>query len=227
MQFKTIESSAPSLISQALWIDPLRTSFYAYDGGLSYSLQINGRDWKQPRNQLWQFTPSGSSGTWSPVGNQASSNFSDLARTINGIYAYGGGFGFALGGIENGATKVFADSSYWDTPGMVMYKLSDREWYNVSAVGYSPKGHARNGAAQFVPGFGPAGLVCVFGGLDDDGNALASDPVSMFDPESQQWSHQTTSGPKPRIAESPCVVGIQGDDDTYEVQNTITWPDER
>ena len=224
MQLNSIDTSAPSLIQQALWVDPSNDSFYAYDGGLSYALQIGEYwGWPQQRNQLWQFTPSGEgSGSWSQVGAQPSSNFSDLVRTIDGTYTYGGGYGFALGGMENAATIVdFFGPESWDTPGMVMYDMSAHEWYNVSAEGYSRKGHSKKAAAHYVPGFGPAGLVFIFGGAGDDGNPVASDPLSIFDPKSRQWSVQSTSGDKPRIAVSPCVVGVQGDNDTYEVRRSI------
>ena len=164
---------------------------------------------------------SGKSGDWSLVGPPASSNFTTLIRGYFGIYTSGGGLGFALGGIENTATnKAFeVNSGSFPIPGMVMYNITSQDWYNVSASGYSHDGVAMNGAAHFVPSFGPAGLLFVFGDSVANGTLPGTDGVSIFDPISQQWSSQEVSGAKPSSVLSPCVVGAQGDNNTYEVKN--------
>lgn len=211
----SIHSTAPTLVSQALWVDPSGTSFYAYDGGLSYELPIP----EAPPNQLWQFTPSGNSGNWSQVGPPASSNFTTLVRGYAGIYTSGGGLGFALGGVENGATtnSFQGTGGLASIPGMVMYNLTSQEWYNISASGYSNSGVATQGAAHFVPSFGPAGLLFIFGGSVANETLIGTDSVSIFDPFSQQWSSQEVSGTKPSPVVDPCVVGVQGDNNTYEI----------
>ena len=76
-----------------------------------------------------------------------------------------------------------------------------------------------NGAAQFVPSFGPAGLLFVFEGSVFNNILPGTDSVSIFDPISQQWSSQEVTGAKPSPVLSPCVVGAQGDNNTYEVKN--------
>lgn len=216
MGLTSIHSTAPTLVSQALWVDPSGTSFYAYDGGLSYELPIP----EAPPNQLWQFTPSGNSGNWSQVGPPASSNFTTLVRGYAGIYTSGGGLGFALGGVENGATtnSFQGTGGLASIPGMVMYNLTSQEWYNISASGYSNSGVATQGAAHFVPSFGPAGLLFIFGGSVANETLIGTDSVSIFDPFSQQWSSQEVSGTKPSPVVDPCVVGVQGDNNTYEVR---------
>ncbi len=202
-----------------MWIDSAEgESFYAYNGGRSFSVPFSSQP-SLPPNQLWQFTPSGNSGNWSLVNPPASSNFTDLVRGYSGIYADGGGFGFALGGMENKATTQaleFSDASI-PIPGLVMYNDSSQKWYNVSASGYSHSGVALDGAAHFVPSFGPAGLLFIFGGTVAKGTAPGTDTVSMFDPLSQQWSSQEVSGTTPDPVVHTCVVGVKGDDDTYEV----------
>lgn len=79
------KGSAPVLNTEALWLDDSGTTFYAYDGGVSFSLppaDLPGA----PENALWRFSPSGDSGRWSLVSVSPASNFSTLSRTTEGIY---------------------------------------------------------------------------------------------------------------------------------------------
>ena len=218
MELISTHSEAPSLISQALWVDSSGTSFYAFDGGISHVLPLSERPLPPP-SELWQFTPSGASGNWSLVGPLASSNFTTLIRIYHGIYTSGAGLGFALGGLD-ATNNAIDEKSAWalPIPGMVLYNSTSEDWYNVSASGYSYNGVAVDGAAHFVPSFGPAGLLFVFGGSVANNILPGTDSISMFDPISQQWSSQEASGAKPSSALSPCVVGAQGDNNTYEVK---------
>ena len=125
--------------------------------------------------------------------------------------------GFALGGIQNAATNPDIQSQTYDTSGMVMYNFTSQDWYNISASGYSLNGYAQHGAAHFVPSFGPSGLVLVLGGYIGNSTLIGLDTISMFEPISQQWSAQVASGKAPPPILDPCMVGIQGDNDTYEV----------
>ena len=219
MELTSTHSEAPALVSQALWVDSSGTSFYAFDGGISFAIPAYEQP-PPPPNELWQFSPSGKSGSWSLVGPPASSNFTSLVRGYNGIYTYGAGMGFALGGEESSATNnALEGGTTVPIPGMVMYNITSEDWYNVSASGYSNDGVAVNGVAHFVPSFGPAGLLFVFGGSVANEVLPGTDRVSIFDPMSQQWSWQEVSGATPSSVLSPCVVGAQGDNNTYEVKN--------
>jgi hypothetical protein len=115
-------------------------------------------------NKLLQFIPDGDSGSWSDVVISASSNFSLLARTMGALYGYGNGLGFALGGRESTGTNLLLGSTAVLVPGLVMFDSSSNEWLNASATGYSYTGFASRGALQFVPSFGPSGLLFVVGG---------------------------------------------------------------
>ena len=105
----------------------------------------------------------------------ASSNFSTLSRVVDGLCGYGSGFGFSLGGRENSGTDLTlpSDSEIF-TPGLVIYDTSSKEWFNVSSTGYSSSGTASRGAAQFVPQFGPRGILFVFGGDANEAGAYVS-----------------------------------------------------
>ena len=218
MVLNSIDSEAPALVMQALWEDPSSSSFYAYDGGVSYTLQL----WQEPAppvNQLWKFTPLGRSGDWSQVTEMPSSNLTSLERSYNGYYAFGGGLGFALGGYQNRATGVATDANI-DTPGMVIYNFTSMEWFNVSITDYSSEGVAAAGAGHFVPGFGQAGLLFILAGeIGSNGSPFMPglDSVFMFDPASRRWASQQTSGAVPMPVTNPCVVGVPGDNGTYEV----------
>ncbi len=108
---------------------------------------------------------------------------------------------------------------------MVIYNSTSQDWYNVSAVGYSEQGTSMYGVVQFVPSFGPAGLLFVLGGevsgpgTYNGGPLLSFDSVSIYDPVAQSWQQQTASGYKPPPCRDACVVGLQGDSDTYEVSS--------
>lgn len=46
----------------------------------------------------------------------------------------------------------------------------------------------------------------------------------MYDPSSQQWSSQQTSGTAPAPITDPCAVGAQSDNNTYEVKINASIP---
>lgn len=120
-------------------------------------------------------------------------------------------------------TTVYTDQDeVYDVPGMVIYNTTSQEWYNVSTTtGWNLEGTVSNGAAHFAPSLGPAGLLFAFGGMDtwwsEDGSYFDFNNVTMYEPASQQWQSQTTTGDAPLPLMNPCVVGLEGDNNTYEV----------
>lgn len=208
--------------SEALWLDGTALAFYVYDGDVSgayFSPKIPSA------NELWKFTPSGTTGTWEQILPQASSNFSNLVRITHGYYASGNGLGFALGGFETVWTMQYAEDrtnvDIGPTPGLIMFNssASDQPWRNISSTSANyPAGIAMSGAAHFVPDFGPEGLLFVIGGYIDAGGAFAqTSQVTIFEPISQQWTTQVTTGKQPEPLQSQCLVGAKGDNGTYEV----------
>lgn len=221
-----IPKSAPVLNQEALWLASSNHSFYAYDGGVSWALD-DGNDWyTPPYNQLWEFHPTGDSGRWSEAFIPPSSNFSTLSRVQYATYSSGNGLGFALGGMQTGGTTDSGDDVWYELPGLVIYNMTSSIWYNVSADGLTFYGKTASGAAQYVPSFGPAGLLLYIGGKTggdsplgwDSGGVFSTDAVYMYEPISQQWGSQKVSGDHPAQVENLCVVGVEGDNDTYEVR---------
>jgi hypothetical protein len=102
--------------------------------------------------------------------------------------------------------------------GLVMYNMSSQEWFNLSSASYSYDGFAGEGVAQFIPKYGVGGLLVSIGGWNTADRELATMQfVSLYDPHSQQWESQLVSGEYPDQTMSACMVGIEGDEDTYEV----------
>ena len=52
-------------------------------------------------------------------------------------------------------------------PGLVTYDTTSKQWYNLSSSAYPPTSRVIDGVGQFVPQFGPQGLIFFLGGNDD------------------------------------------------------------
>ena len=222
----SIEKTAPVMKEEGLWAD--NNSFYAYGG----SNGGPGAKYAIPPNALWQFLPDGNAGTWSEVSTAQSNNFTSLSRTLDSGFTSGNGLGFALGGILSETSAAYDDHGNIPIPGMVVYNISLQVWNNVSASGYG-SGTFYEGAAHFVPSFGPEGLAVfiagaepgVFGGTANGGTdtILTFAVVTMFEPLSAQWKQLPVTGTYPLPSTQPCVAGAQGDNGTYEVGCSSHW----
>lgn len=220
---------APVVNNEALWLDADNKTFYAYDGGISSAPADWWENFTPPPNGLWKFTPDGSSGKWSQAYVSPSSNFASLKRVTAATYAYGNGLGFALGGLQSDNTAYNIFNSIFDNslvPGMVVYNTATQDWYNVSANGYSYSGFTISGAGWYVPSFGPEGLLFVFGGMTGPSNNQQFAQFNyawMYEHTSKKWVSQEVSGDIPPERMNQCVVGAQGDENTYEVclQNSV------
>lgn len=211
----TIPKTTRAFQSGALWANASGQVFYSYDGGISLA---NDQAPSVPANELLACT---SGGLWTRA--VTTGNFSTLRRIQEGTYASGNGLGFALGGYRSPATIQSGESLPEGLPydkdyqaGMVVYNTSSQVWYNVSAGGYY-NGKTANGAAHFVPNFGPAGLLLAFGGATPNGTILPLDRISVYEPTSQEWRLQQTTGDIPLAVQNACAVGAAGDNGTYEV----------
>ena len=230
VQLHTISPKAAPVVNQeALWLDADNKTIYVYDGGVSQAPVLWYQSNDIPKNGLWQFTPSGNTGHWSSSYISPSSSFSSLSRVSSGLYAYGNGMGFAVGGRQTDATSYDIFPYITDsilTPGMVIYNISTQEWKNVSITDYSYSGFAVDGAAHFVPSFGPNGLLFVLGGNTgtvENPQPAQFDYVWMYEPGSDKWARQKVSGDVPTERQNQCVVGVQGDEGTYEVRVQSRW----
>ena len=224
VQLKPIYKHSPVLNQFALWPDSTGNTFYSFDGSIPAVFE----DWSDlaPKStQFWYFTPNGGSGDWMPASIISSSIFSSLIQVSAGYYASGNGLGFALGGIaSDGSSYPFGllTDTWQRLPGIVMYNESSQEWSNATSRGFTYNGFADNGAAHFVPNFGPEGLLFAFGGntansADGDAIPISLNTAAMFEPVSKQWKTQPVTGDPPDSTLNQCVVGVQGDNGTYEI----------
>jgi hypothetical protein len=213
-------------LDENLWRDPSNKSFYAYNGG------AQGYD-PTPANELWQFTPSGNSGTWSSPGVSASSNFSNLLRVMEAASAFGDGIGYALGGAQNSHTtdgppyfdKGGGTDVYTPLSGLVTYDMATGSWRNITSATFTQTGSFLDGKLEYLPAYGAVGLLVPLGGLTSAAGHVSAGfttiddfaILSMYDIASGTWHTQTTSGESPPGHLSFCSVGVPGDNGTFEV----------
>jgi hypothetical protein len=219
-----IDKGLMPVINKAnLWRDINNNSFYSYNGDKT-SIPFGAGLADPPPNQLWQFTPSGDSGTWT---GPFTSNDLTLVRISNAAATTGNGIGYALGGYQNWKTSKTFDAdrtAAYPNPYLISYDTSSQTWSNRSIVGLPGTGTTWNGELQFVPNFGTKGLLIALGGQTSAISSVVVGPtaisyasVSLYDPTQGEWHQQNTSGSIPEARANTCIVGVQGDSGTYEI----------
>ena len=200
-------SGVPSLNKPSLWYDKKNDVLYTgYAGEPSYVAANR----PIPPSSLWAFKPDHTgSGSWSKVIGSDDSVWSSIKHSNNGLMAYGPDNAFVLGGSDPFNNNALL-------PGLVQFNFAKRSWSNSSASGYNTNGTVESGALHYVPTFGPGGLLVVLGGenltdLNDFGK------ISVYDPISQKWFNQTTTGNTPEPRKEFCTAGIASTDGTYEM----------
>lgn len=95
----------------------------------------------------------------------------------------------------------------------------------MTTNGFTDSGTSMFGQLQYVPEFGPAGLLVALGGQTSDKTQwvasrgfLSFQSISIFDPVSNIWASQKASGKLPPARTHFCSVGVQGDNGTFEVR---------
>ena len=105
--------------------------------------------------------------------------------------------------------------------GIVGFDMNQKSFTNFSSAGYqNNSGAVIKGTAQYVPSFGPQGLYVFMGGSVTTGHAdlmISFESVSVFDPVTQEWWNQTTTGSAPTGREEYCLAGINSTNGTYEM----------
>ncbi|KAG7409053.1 Kelch repeat-containing protein [Fusarium oxysporum f. sp. rapae] len=211
---------APYLKQPALWIDEERSVIYSWGGQGSYKNTSAAGD-----HHLYAFEADDVKGSWSTHDPEDDTLFSSLYRTVRGAYTTCHGAGYYLGGYgESRTDERFTDGSYVERPldGLLTYNFTTEKWTNDStkALDYA----TWSGRATCIPSIGASGLLVFMGGAKVKMPAFrnASEPVSFtnitsFDPSSKAWYYQRTSGvsPDPRI--DFCSMGVQGQNNTYEI----------
>ena len=217
------KTSAPVLNSANLWPDESGTSFYQYNGIVSHSFATPP---VPPADQLWQFFPSGNSGSWSIV------DAPHLERLNNAGSTSGNGSAFFLGGWGSWRTSVdYYNNTALRHPGggIVTYDMNSRIWTNRSIEDLAPTGWSYEAELHYLDGLqqggGGGGLLLAMGGatapprpIDLAEQTLNSYAyVSLFDTVTGEWLNQSTTGDIPVPRYETCSVGVRGDNGTFEV----------
>ena len=224
IQIRQIEKGqCPTLNVVRFWIDEARQTAYAYGGGYSSWQAAAGRP-TIPLEKLWAFTANNSGGLWQEIDQSSDPVFGTLTRPTEGSFAFGAIGGFSLGGIKGSLSsqKTSQLSDYIASPGLQFYNFTSGSWYNNSAIGYTSNGASIWAGSMYVPTWGPAGVLVIFGGQAihylfhfKDGDAyLSMSNITLFDPLTQSWHYQMSTGDIPSQRDRFCVVGASGGDNT-------------
>ena len=218
------KESCPNFNYIRFWTDTAANIAYAYGGEYSYNFPESS----VPLEALWSFTPSANGGTWQNV-QQSSPVFGSIIRPTEGSATSGAIGGFNLGGYAgNHASRKNDIPGFIPIPGLQFYNFTSQEWFNFSATPYTSGGTAEYSNTAYVPTWGAADLLVMFGGQTSpdlsqflDGQAYISmSNISLFDPSTQSWYYQNTTGDVPSQRDRFCVVGINGgDNSTYGIES--------
>ena len=187
-----------------------------------------------PPKTLWAFVANSSHGTWQDFNQPSDSVFNNWTRPTFGSATSGAIGGFGLGGYEfsNSGQETANLTSPVPSPGLQFYNFTTQSWYNNSGEGFTPNGTAVYAGTIYLPTWGTAGLVAIFGGQTttnrtdfvDGANYLSMSNISLFDVSSQSWYYQEASGNIPSQRDRFCIVGASGGDKTTFGKPDYTAP---
>lgn len=216
------KGQCPNLNSWLFWNDESRQTVYTYGGWIS---TIRSSDSPLPSvTSFWAFVANDTYGIWQDFNQSSDSVFNSLTRPSFGSAASGAIGGFGLGGYESGNSGLenVHLTSPVPSPGLQFYNFTTKSWYNNSGEGYTTNGTSVYAGAIYLPAWGAAGLVAIFGGQTttnrtdfvDGANYLPMSNISLFDVSSESWYYQEASGDIPSQRDRFCVVGASGGDKT-------------
>ncbi|KAK1750183.1 hypothetical protein QBC47DRAFT_426430 [Echria macrotheca] len=210
---RTIPKTGPRKTNVQVWADPDTNSFYSWGGKWIGGVNMT-------KTELWKFTADGSGGgAWS-VQDPANPNvFGGLIPGEFSAYTTAKGSGFLIGGIASGWTEIYRAKTQ-TIPGMLTFNIKSKVWENGTfSAGFSPFDTLSGASAQYVPTFGPNGLILVFGGwsprVDAEPDIKVSpvfdlQNITFFDPETKKKYSQVTTGDVPPSPRGRfCTVGFE------------------
>lgn len=220
---RTIDRPWWSKANQDLWTDHEAGVFYVFGGKWIWGYNMTD-------NKLWKFTPDAQGGgTWSvePPANP------DLLRVLHpgefGVAVNTADRGFIIGGIASGWTEYNRRVSNV-LGGMVAYDFKTKVWQNGTDA-FSPFSTLAGAQAQYLPTYGPNGLVMVFGGVSHP-LAPAADwttapphdfsNLTFFDPVTKRQYWQVATGEPPTYPRTAfCATSFQNRDGGYEMYDSL------
>lgn len=224
VQINTIlKAPGPVKGNTALWADRARNAFYSWGGKWMFGKNMD-------KTELWKFSANGNGGgKWSLEVPSNPSVFNGLIPAEHFSFATVNNTGIVIGGVASGWTQLYRDRNQ-AIPGMLTYNFDTREWKNEtdsSADQFTPIHSLTQARAEYVPTFGPGGLVFLMGGHRPDtdrepstGNSPALDfhNITFFDPGARKTYYQQATGDIPPSPRSEfCSAGWQNTDGGYEI----------
>ncbi|KAG6356407.1 hypothetical protein INS49_015795 [Diaporthe citri] len=213
-------SGVPDLNRAGIWVDQASGLLYTGFAGLSSDFG----DQPTVSQGLWSFKPSddGATGTWTNLNDTTDEYFTAQPRHFAGPVASGNGAGYFLGGqILDNRTEV-------PVSGLLKYDFATKVATNATVSGISTSGYVQRGQMQYVPNFGPAGVIIAAGGHQlqkgsTEKYLLSFNSVQVFDPATDTWYEQTTTGNIPAGRKEYCMAGAASSNNTYEILVYAGW----
>ena len=212
----TKPDGAPNLNNPSLWYHEAEDLIYS---GFAGRKPFFGDEHNLPPLSLWTFKPDDiGSGAWNQIIPARSSVWAQLTRPYVPLMTFDSTSAWVLGGT------VSKDL----IPSMIQFDMGSRLFSNFSVECCNATGSIYQGALQYVPSFGPAGIHIAMGGryltADNEENTGLIDfgTVSVFDPAKREWWNQKTTGSEPSPRVEFCTAGINSTNGTYEMSD---YPD--
>lgn len=181
---------------------------------------------------LWSFKLDGKgSGSWSQVYDSRASAFASMTRPYQGSMAQDDGAAYILGGVSTADTShETRGQPYITLPGLIKYNFTTAEFTNSTATDYHGAGTAARGQMLYVPTYGEKGLYIPLGGdaprpgkYSPGSSMVGFRNIMMYDPATDRWHSQTTTGAEPKGRIEFCAVGARSTDGTYEIFIYAGW----
>ncbi|KAL9088602.1 MAG: hypothetical protein Q9165_006122 [Trypethelium subeluteriae] len=219
-------SNIPDLVVSGLWYQEASSTIYGGFAGRRSFLTNNDPQPNQYPLGIFSFKPDNTGlGTFGNV--VGSSAWGSNTRPYQGAIAFSNETGYVLGGCATSDTSPgTADlQSPVALNGMLAFDMSSQKLSNISATGYNGNGTVEFARMEYLAPFGPQGLLFVLGGdqpPDIDGTSGEDDfvpfnTVSVYEPSSNKWYQQTTTGNIPEPRKEFCTAGVASTNETYEI----------
>ncbi|KAL8716468.1 MAG: hypothetical protein Q9225_006206 [Loekoesia sp. 1 TL-2023] len=211
------KQNVPDLNGGFLFPAPDNKTIFQFGGETNWLFNA----WLAPETAIYQFTLTGEgNGTWSKFNAGPNSGFNDLTRPVRALAASVDDTFFIFGGFINShSSRSTMDMGYDTVPldGIVAFNMTSGVWTNTSMPSHLIRPHGKNGMLSPVPNFGLAGLLVTAGTGTVDKQPPTFENITIYEPQRQTWHYQTSTGDIPAGRDAPCVVGVQGDNGTYEI----------
>jgi len=198
-----------------LWYDPVSNFIYER-GGWAYT---------ENSYSLWSFQPDGHGGVvWNVL--QDNSVAEQYTSTVFSAFTASNAQFYSLSGVVSSETTVNGLVNT-TVEGLLTYDFGTSRWSNSSSAGAAQSTYSVQAEAVFMPNFGKVGLLAFLGGDSppnqtyqyEEGAALVDmSNITIYDPDSETWYHQTATGSIPPPRSEFCAVGsAPTDNGTYEM----------